>query len=390
MEGARFRGAQRSGAPRNLAGPARSIVSRSKKTVTKQDRRGLHGISPNSRQSGAGRPAAHASSHSQDREVAMSLMSTPSACVGIDVAKDKLDIFIDVTGELFTVENHPKAIALLAKKLRALSPQVIVIEHSGGYERRCALELMDEGLPVALVNPRQTRDFARANNRFAKNDRLDARLLADFGKACHPELSQRPPENRLLLDELVTRRRQLVECRAAEMTRLEQARAKDIQRSITSHIHDLKHRIEKLDRQIAKLIENDDDWRGKSQILQSAAGVGPVVASTLLAEMPELGQANRQQIAALAGLAPFDRESGKWKGKRSCHAGRASVRKVLYMAAVTAIKHNPVLMRLHQRLTQAGKPFKVAIVACMRKLLVILNTLLKNGQSWQPSIATNP
>jgi len=309
-------------------------------------------------------------------------MPAPSICVGIDVAKDKLDVFIDATGESFTVENQPKAIAALAKKLLALAPQVIVLEHSGGYERRGAIDLMDAGLPVALVNPRQTRDFARATQRFAKNDRLDARLLADFGRACRPELSERPPENRLLLDELVTRRRQLVECRAAEQTRLEHARAKDIQRSISSHIQDLKRRIEKLDRHIAKLIENDDDWRGKARILQSAAGVGPIVASTLLAEMPELGHANRQEIAALAGLAPFDRESGRWKGKRSCYGGRASVRKVLYMAAVTAIQHNPIIAAVYHRLTAAGKPFKVAIVACMRKLLTILNAMVRKRQQW--------
>jgi transposase len=316
-------------------------------------------------------------------------MNPLAPVVGIDAAKDKLDVFVDPAAEIFTVENQPKAIAALAKKLLALKPQVVVIEHSGGYERKAAIELMDAGLPVALVNPRQTRDFARANNRFAKNDPLDAKLLADFGRACRPELSKRPPENRILLDELVTRRRQLVEFRAAEQNRLEQAHAREIQRSIHKLIGDLSRMIDKLDRQIAKLIENDDDWRGKAQQLQSATGVGPVVASTLLAEMPELGEANRQEIAALAGLAPFDRDSGRWKGKRRCFAGRASVRKVLYMAAVSAIRHNPVIAAMHQRLIAAGKPFKVAIVACMRKLLVILNTLLKTGQSWQPKIATN-
>src|SRR5262249_53690708 len=171
-----------------------------------------------------------------------------------------------------------------------------------------------------------------------------------------PTLPEGPRKTRLLLDELVTRRRQLVTFRAAEQTRLAQAYSKDIQRSIRTHISSLNHMIEKLDRQIAKLIENDDDWRGKSQLLQSATGIGPVVASTLLAELPELGQANRQEIAALAGLAPFDRESGSWKGKRSCYGGRASVRKVLYMAAVTAITHNPAIAQFYQRLIRAGKP----------------------------------
>lgn len=386
MKGALIRGAERSGAPRINARDARSIVAGSRKAVTELDRRRAHGISPNSRLSGRPRPAPGTSSHLQDRELAM---NTPSACVGIDVAKDKFDVFVDATGEIFTVENQAKAIAQLAKKLLALKPQVVVIEHSGGYERRLAIDLMDAGLPVALVNPRQTRDFARATNRFAKNDPLDAKLLADFGKACRPELTPRPPENRLLLDELITRRRQLVEFRAAELARLDQARATDIQRSIQKLIRNLNAMIDKLDRRIAKLIENDDDWRGKAQLLRSAAGVGPVLASTLLAELPELGQANRQEIAALAGLAPFDRESGRWKGKRRCFGGRASLRKVLYMAALTAKKHNPVIAALHQRLLAAGKPFKVVMVACMRKLLIILNTMLKNGQSWQPSIATN-
>ena len=387
MDDAVIRGAQRSGAPRVTARDARSIVLGSAKAATERDRRRRREISPNSRWSGGPYPATGTSSHLQDREVVMN----PSApCIGVDAAKDKFDVFVDSTGELFTVENQPQAIAALAKKLLALKPQVVVIEHSGGYERRLAIDLMDAGLPVALVNPRQTRDFARATNRFAKNDALDAQLLAAFGQACRPDLTPRPPENRLLLDELVTRRRQLVELRAAEQTRLEQARAKEIQRLIKNLIRDLNAMIDQLDRRIAKLIDDDSDWRGKAQQLQSVAGIGPVVASTLLAELPELGNANRQEIAALAGLAPFDRESGKWKGKRRCFGGRASVRKVLYMAAITAAHHNPVIAALYRRLTGTGKPFKVVIVACMRKLLVILNALLKNGQSWQPSSATNP
>ena len=387
MEGALDGGAERSDAPPSNARDARSIVPGSPKAVTKLDRRRAHGPNPNSRKSGRRPPAHGSSSHLQDREVAM---NTPSPCVGIDVAKDKFDVLIDTTGELFTVENQPKAIAALAKKLLALSPQVIVIEHSGGYERRLAIDLMDAGLPVALINPRQTRDYARSQNQFAKNDRLDARLLAEFGRNSRPQLAQRPPENRLLLDELVTRRRQLVEFRAAEQNRLQQARAKDIQRSIATHLRHLNTMIDKLDRQIAQLIAHDQDWRGKTRLLQSVPGVGQVTAATLLAELPELGTANRQEIATLAGLAPFDRESGTWKGKRRCFGGRAAVRKVLYMATITAVHHNPVLAAVYQRLTAAGKPFKVAIVACMRKLLVILYTLLKTGQSWQPKIATNP
>ena len=304
--------------------------------------------------------------------------------VGIDVSKDKLDVFLDSTGQAFTIANSADGVGQILQRLQALDVKLIVVEHSGRYERRCALDLMDAGLPVALVNPRQTRDFARAINWLAKNDRIDAHLLAEFARCVQPNVSQPIPPNRAELDELVGRRRQLVQMRASEQTRLLQTISKHVRYSIEKILRQLDQQVQDLERAIAKAIENDDDWRGKVQLLQSVPGVGPVVASTLVAELPELGKVNRQEIAALAGLAPYDRESGKGKGKRSCFGGRAQVRCTLYMAAVTAKRCNPVIRSLAARLQGKGKAFKVVMVACMRKLLTILNTLAATGQSWNP------
>ena len=315
-------------------------------------------------------------------------MNDSPTFVGIDVAKDKLDVLIDSTGELFTVPNSPDGTAAIRQKLAGLSVKLIVIEHSGRYERRCALDLMDAGLPVALVNPRQTRDFARACNWFAKNDRIDACLLTEFARRVEPRPSERIPENRAELDDLVGRRRQLVQMHGVESTRLQQAQFKSIRGSIQKVLRQLDQQIQDLERRIAKLIENDDDWRGKTQLLQSVPGVGPVLASTLVAELPELGKVNRQEIAALVGLAPFDRESGKWKGKRSCFGGRAQVRSTLYMATITAKRCNPIIQKLAARLEDAGKAFKVVMVACMRKLLTILNALAATGQTWSPKLVS--
>lgn len=310
--------------------------------------------------------------------------------VGIDVAKDKLDVFIDATGEHFIVGNDAAGIASLRERLTPLRIRLVVLEHSGRYERRCALDLMDAGLTVALVNPRQTRDFARAINWMAKNDRIDARLLAEFARRVEPRPSERTPENRAELDELVARRRQLVKMRGAEQTRLQQARAKCVARSIKQVLTQLDSQILDLEKRIAEMIEDDDDWRGQSRLLRSVPGVGRVVASTLVAELPELGRINREEIAALVGLAPFDRESGAWKGKRSCFGGRARVRSTLYMAVITAKRCNPIIKGMASRLAAQGKPFKVVMVACMRKLLTILNTILATGKTWNPKLVKQP
>jgi transposase len=310
--------------------------------------------------------------------------------IGIDVAKDKLDVFIDAPEASFTVANDEAGIAEILQRLAQRHVALVVIEHSGGYERRCALDLMDAGLTVALVNPRQTRDFARSINWLAKNDRIDARLLADFARRIQPRPSERTPQNRLELDELVGRRRQLVHMRAMENTRRKQALAKSVRASIDKVLRQLDEQIDRLERRIAALIENDDDWRGKAELLQSVPGVGPVVSSTIVAELPELGRLNRQEIAALVGVAPYDRESGRWKGRRTCSGGRAEVRRTLFMAVRTAKRWNPIIRAMAQRLTKAGKAYKVVMVACMRKLLTILNVMMATGQAWNPKLVTHP
>jgi len=313
--------------------------------------------------------------------------SAPDIFVGIDVAKDKLDVVIDRAdgrGRHFTVTNDAKGIAAIRRRLDQVQVTLVVIEHSGKYERRCALDLMDHGYEVALVNPRQTRDFARAINWLAKNDVIDARLLAHFGRCVQPRTSERASKNRLELDELVGRRRQLVQMRTMELNRLHQATSKPIIRSIERIIRQFDRQIEDIEQRIANLIESDDDWRRRKELLESVPGVAEVTSTTLLAELPELGQANRQEIAALVGIAPYARESGKWKGKRQCFGGRPQVRAVLYMSTLSAKNHNPIIRALAQRLKAAGKPFKVIMIACMRKLLTILNTIAATGEKWNP------
>ena len=312
-----------------------------------------------------------------------------SCCVGIDVSKDKLDVYLDSTSEFFTVDNNPEGIAAITSRLREVNVKLIVIEHSGRYERQCSMNLMDAGHAVSLVNPRQSRDFARAIKWFAKNDRIDARLLAEFGRRVAPRPSEQIAKNRAELDELVGRRRQLVQMRGAERTRLLQAQSHGVKNSIEKILQQLDRQIDKLEEQIAKLIENNDDWRSTVRLIQSVPGVGSGVASTLIAELPELGKINRGEVASLVGLAPFDRESGKWKGKRSCFGGRASVRCILYMAALSARRCNPIIRRLAERLKSAGKAYKVIMVACMRKLLTILNAIVATRKPWHsPSVSS--
>lgn len=309
--------------------------------------------------------------------------------VGVDVSKDKLDVFVDSTGEAFSVGNTAEGVAALAARLPSLAAPaaLVVVENTGGYERRCAVDLMDAGLAVALVNPRRVRDFARAMQWLAKNDRIDARLLAEFGRRVGPRPARRVSEDRALLDELVGRRRQLVTMRAAESVRLGQARDKSVVASLEKHLRQLGAQVHGLDKRIAKMVEDDDDWRGKAELLRSVPGVGPAVAATLVAELPELGSVSRGQVAALAGVAPFDDDSGRWRGRRHCSGGRAPVRCALYMAALTARRFNPQVRALSERLEAAGKPFKLVMVACIRKLLTILNAVVRRGTPWVPQPA---
>jgi transposase len=308
--------------------------------------------------------------------------------VGIDVSKSTWDVHVRPQGRTWSVAADEEGLAHLRQALGPLEACLIVLEATGGLERRLAAELLDAGLAVCVVNPRQVRDFARALGRLAKTDRLDAETLALFAEKVQPRPRPKASEQQVELDALVTRRRQLVGLRSMERTRQPQAQGKVARQSIARLLKVLDRQIAQLDQAIARLIESDDDFRTKCQRLQSVPGVGAGTSATLIAELPELGQLNRQQIAALAGLAPINADSGQQRGPRRIQGGRSTVRTALYMAALAAKRWNPRLRRFAERLEQAGKPFKVVITACMRKLLVILNHLLRTGQAWITSPAT--
>jgi transposase len=259
---------------------------------------------------------------------------------------------------------------------------LIVAEATGGYQREMVAELIAAGHQVAVVNPRQVRDFARGLGILAKTDRLDAEVIARFGQQAKPRPTEKMPEKQDELQQLVVRRRQLIDLRTAENNRLPLARSKSVIKSIRSMVEQLQKKIRQIEKEITDLVESDDQLQCQATLMKSVPGVGAVTAAALLAELPGLGRLNRQEIAALAGLAPFNRDSGKFHGRRSIWGGRRAVRKALYMAALTARRCNPVIRALSQRLKAAGKPFKVVLAACMRKLLVILNTIVKNNSVW--------
>lgn len=309
-----------------------------------------------------------------------------SVFVGIDVAKAKLDVFVDCVDQLFTADNTVAGVQLVIDRLAAHAVGRVVIEATGRYHRRLAVDLMLAGLSVAIVNPRHVREFARAKGRLAKTDAIDARVLADFGRTMNPRPSERPTEKQPLLLNLVARRRQVTQMLAAEKTRLHDADDKITAGMIKKVQRLLEQQQEDLDRQIAKLIESDDDWKNKRDLITSMPGVGDTTAGQLIAEMPELGKLNRQQIASLAGLAPINRDSGTMRGRQTTWGGRATVRCALYMCAVSAWRCNPTIRRFADRLKSAGKPFKVVITAVMRKLLTILNVLIRENRPWRNEI----
>ena len=308
--------------------------------------------------------------------------------VGIDVAKARLDVCLLPGGQTLSVANDDDGIAKIVALLKQQPITLVLLEATGRYERRVASELLDAGFNVAVVNPRQARDFARALGKLAKTDQIDAATLAQFAQLGHARLCEKQSEKRTLLDDLVTRRRQVTQMLAMEKTRQQIPQDKQTRAMITKVIRLLEQQREDLDRRIAELIESDDDWRNKRDLLSSVPGVGVVTASQLVADLPELGKLNRQQIAALVGVAPINRDSGSMRGKRTIFGGRASVRCALYMAAFCAMKFNPVIQRFTERLRSAGKPFKVIVVAAMRKLLTILNVMLKENQPWDPKLQT--
>ena len=310
-------------------------------------------------------------------------MADPTCFVGIDVAKATLDLAIRPTGEAWQVPNAEPAIPALVARLRALAPTRIVLEATGGFEHAVVAALAAAGLPVVVANPRQVRDFGRACGQLAKTDRIDAALLARFAERVQPALRPLPDAAAQALDALLTRRRQLLEMLTAERHRLGFARG-PIRRDIARHIRWLEKRVTDVDRELGAAIQASPVWRATEDLLRTVPGIGPVVSRTLLGELPELGQLNRKQIAALVGVAPHARDSGTLRGKRMVWGGRAAVRAVLYMGALVAAQFNPVIRAFYQRLRAAGKPAKVALTACMRKLLIILNAMVRTGRPWRP------
>jgi transposase len=306
--------------------------------------------------------------------------------VGIDVAKAALDVFIGSDGAAFSVANDEVGIRELLGQLKPTD--FVIVEATGGLETPVASALAAAGIAVAIVNPRQVRDFARATGRLAKTDALDAEVLARFGEAVRPQARPLADEQAQALEALVTRRRQLVEMLTAEKNRRANA-PKVLHRSIDEHIRWLEKRLSGFDDELGELIRDTPLWRERDELLRSVPGVGKVLSSTLLAHLPALGMLNRKQIAALAGLAPFNRDSGKLRGSRCIWGGRAQVRRVLYMAVVAAVRSNPVIKNFYAQLRARGKYPKSALTACMRKLLVILNTMLHNKTHWHTSALTS-
>jgi transposase len=308
--------------------------------------------------------------------------------IGIDVAKAKLDIAFGPTNSVEQFANDANGHAELAKRLPPPETCLIVMEATGGYEKNLAVRLTDAGHVVSIVNPRQVRDFAKAMNILAKTDKIDACVIAKFGQHVRPRAVARTNEKQGELDQLVARRRQLVSAQTAEKNRQAQATSKVVRKSIQKVLDVLKKDIRRMDEEISRLIESDDDWKSRIEILSSTPGIGNVVSKTIVAELPELGTLNRKEISALVGVVPFNRDSGTMKGKRTIFGGRTAVRAALYMAALSAQKWNPHIKQFADRLKAQGKPPKVVLVACMRKLLISLNTMIKTNSKWENQLQT--
>lgn len=307
--------------------------------------------------------------------------------VGIDISKDTLDVCIDPGAEALHVAYDHKGIEAICHRLKTESPTLIVVEATGGLEMRLVSEVAALGLNIAVINPRQARDFAKATGQLAKTDRVDAAILAAFAKAVRPQVRALKDAETCALDDLVSRRRQLIVMRVQETLRLGTAGSKAMQKSLNAHIVWLDKRVAEIDTDLIQRLRQSDVWRAKDDLLRGIPGVGVVTSQTMLAKCPELGTLNRREIAALIGVAPLAHDSGKHRGKRFVWGGRADVRAVLYMATVSAIGCNANIKAFADRLKQAGKPGKVVIVACMRKLLTIMNVMLKNNTHWEQKIA---
>jgi transposase len=311
-------------------------------------------------------------------------LDTPLVFVGIDVSKARLDGYSNPRAEHFTHPNDEAGIAATVARLKALGPTLIVLEATGGLEAPLAAALAAAKLPVAVVNPRQVRDLAKAMGTRAKTDAIDAEILAHFAEKIRPEVRDLPDEEARLFEAILARRRQLLEMRVAEQNRLGSATAPKVRRDLQAHIRYLDRRVEEMDTELESAIEKSEVYRAKDDLLRGVPGIGPVASRTLLASLPELGKLNAKRIAALAGLAPMARDSGTLKGRRMICGGRADVRSALYMATLSAVRYNPTLKAFYDRLRAVGKPAKLALTAAARKLLTILNAMLKANQAWAP------
>ena len=314
-------------------------------------------------------------------------MSQEPVYIGIDVSKDQVDVAVRPTGRNWSVQYDGTGVDELVANLNRLDPAAVITESTGGLELPLVAALAAASLPVVVVNPRQVRDFAKSTGQLAKTDRLDAQVLAHFGEAVRPPLRPLRDADTQALGAVLARRRQVMEILVAEKNRLGRA-VPQVRPRIESHISWLKQELDDLDTELRLRIHSSPVWREKDDLLRSVPGVGPQVSLTLLAYLPELGKLNRKQIAALVGVAPFNRDSGPHRGKRSVWGGRARVRAALYMGALVASRRNPVLREFYQRLLEAGKPKKLALTACMRKLLTILNSMARTGAHWDPTIVT--
>ena len=303
--------------------------------------------------------------------------------VGIDVSKDRLDVHVRPSGQTLTAARDSTGLQQLVGSLRKLAPALIVLEATGGFEITVAAALASAGLPLAVVNPRQIRDFARATGRLAKTDALDAQVIALFAERIRPEPRPLADADSQNLAELIARRRQVVEMIGMETNRLYQVRNARVQRMLRTTVNTLTAQLAELDRDIDDTIKRSPVWRAADNLLTSVPGIGDVTAHTLIADLPELGQLDRRRLAALVGVAPINRDSGQMRGKRTIAGGRSDVRNALYMATLSAIRWNPIISQHYKSLVERGRPKKVALVACMRRLLGILNAIMRTNTPWQ-------
>jgi transposase len=313
---------------------------------------------------------------------------TSELFVGIDISKTRLDIATcGASEQAWSTPYDAAGLSRLGERLAQLRPALLVMEATGGLEAEVAVALASRALPVVIINPRQAKEFGRALGKLAKTDQIDARILAEFAQKMRPEVRPLPEEAQRALDALMMRRRQVVEMITAEKNRRQQASSRLIAQEISEHILYLEERLAKLEGELREKVAQSETWRAKDHLLQSVPGVGDVLSHTLLASLPELGTLERRKVAALVGVAPLNRDSGKMRGRRVTWGGRSDVRHILYMATLSAARHNPVIRSFYQQLLARGKLKKVALVACMRKLLTILNSILKAQQPWSPCFA---